>query len=82
MDETKEGTTERFEDGMAALETVVAQLESGDLALEDALLAFEQGVGLVRMLSDRLTAAEQRIEVLVRNDSGQLRLQPVDDEDA
>ena len=82
MNETEEPKAQRFEDGMAALEEVVAQLESGDLALEDALVAFEQGVALVRMLSERLSAAEQRIEVLVRNDSGQLRLQPADDEGA
>ena len=36
----------RFEEGMAALEALVERLESGELALEDALLAFEQGVAL------------------------------------
>ena len=42
----------RFEDGMHQLETLVAQLEAGDLALEEALRAFESGVGLVRVLND------------------------------
>ena len=72
----------RFEDGMAALEALVARLESGDLALEEALVAFEQGVALVRALGERLTAAEQRIELLVRGEDGRVRLQPVADEDA
>jgi exodeoxyribonuclease VII small subunit len=44
-----------FEDGMARLEALVAELEAGDLALEDALRAFETGVGLVRKLNDQLT---------------------------
>jgi exodeoxyribonuclease VII small subunit len=72
----------RFEDGMTALEALVARLESGDLALEEALVAFEEGVALVRTLSERLAAAEQRIELLVRGEDGRLRLQPAADEDA
>ena len=71
-----------FEDGMAALEALVARLEAGELPLEEALAAFEQGVGLVRALNQRLGAAEQRIEVLVRGADGGVRLQPLDDEDA
>jgi len=72
----------RFEEGMAALEALVARLESGDLALEDALLAFEQGVALVRTLNERLSGAEQRVEVLVRGSDGRLGLRAVDDGDA
>ena len=47
-----------FETAMGALEAIVAQLESGDLPLEQALAAFEQGVGLVRQLTARLGDAE------------------------
>lgn len=76
-DETEEL---RFEDGMAALEALVARLESGDLPLEDALQAFEAGVGLVRTLNERLSAVERRIEVLTRGADGRLRLQPQDED--
>lgn len=72
----------RFEEGMAALEALVERLESGELALEDALLAFEQGVALVRVLNERLSGAEQRIEVLMRGSDGRLGLRAVDDGDA
>jgi exodeoxyribonuclease VII small subunit len=82
MDERAEQRAQRFEEDMAALEALVARLESGELALEDALVAFEQGVALVRALNARLDAAEQRIELLVRGSDGRLRLQPADDEDA
>jgi exodeoxyribonuclease VII small subunit len=82
MADDDERSALRFEDGMAALEALVARLESGELSLEDALAAFEQGVGLVRALNQRLTAAEQRIEVLVRGADGGVRLEPLDDEDA
>jgi exodeoxyribonuclease VII small subunit len=82
MDERDGHGDQRFEAGMAALEALVARLESGELALEDALVAFEQGVRLVRTLTERLNAAEQRVELLVREEDGRLRLQPTDDADA
>lgn len=70
----KDAKKMRFEDGMTALETVVGRLESGDLPLEEALKAFEVGVGLVRMLNQKLTEAEQRVEILSRAEDGSLRL--------
>ena len=71
----------RFEDGMAQLETLVAKLEAGDLALEEALRAFESGVGLVRVLNDQLTQAEQRVEILTRGPDGRPRRRPADDDE-
>ncbi len=54
----------RFEEALARLETLVAALESGELELEDALRDFEEGVGLVRVCSQKLKAAELRIKQL------------------
>lgn len=67
----------RFEEGMAALEDIVGRLESGELCLEDALKAFEDGVALVRTLGRKLAEAEQRVEILSRNENGSLRLRPI-----
>ena len=55
-----------FEDALARLETIVDRLEQGDLELEQALAAFEQGVALTRRCAGQLEDAERRIEVLVR----------------
>jgi exodeoxyribonuclease VII small subunit len=63
-----------FEAMMAALESLVARLESGDLPLEDALRAYEEGVSLVRRLNERLNDAERKIEVLSRERDGSLRV--------
>ena len=71
----------RFEDGMAQLEELVTQLEAGDLALEEALRAFESGVGLVRRLNEQLTEAEQRVEILTRAPDGTLQRRPADDDE-
>ena len=72
----------KFQEGLLALEQIVARLESGELALEDALRAFEEGVGLVRVLNEKLTRAEQRIELLTRSADGTLRLQAVDEDES
>lgn len=77
-----EATAMKFQDGLLALEQIVARLESGELALEDALRAFEQGVGLVRILNEKLTQAEQRIELLTRSADGSLRLQVSEEEES
>ena len=67
----------KFEDALHDLEGIVEQLETGDLALDDALAAFEQGVALVRQLGDKLTEVEKRVEVLTRDPSGMFQLQTV-----
>ena len=72
-----DGSVKTFNDGMAALEHIVDELESGDLPLEAALAAFEAGVALVRDLNQRLTDAEQRVEVLTRDTDGTLQSQPL-----
>ena len=59
-----------FERAMADLEGVVAQLEQGDVPLEEALTAFERGVALTRACQQALTAAEQKVEVLLARPDG------------
>jgi exodeoxyribonuclease VII small subunit len=76
-----ETTIMKFQEGLLALEQIVARLESGELALEDALRAFEEGVGLVRVLNEKLTQAEQRIELLTRSADGTLRLRPMEEDE-
>lgn len=53
-----------FEQSIAQLESIVAQLETGDLTLDDALKQFEKGIVLARKCDELLTHAEQKIEKL------------------
>ena len=73
----------KFEDVLRDLEGIVEKLETGDLSLEEALGAFEEGVKLVRYLGDNLTEVEKRVEVLSRDQGGAFQLQAIaeDDED-
>ncbi len=66
-----------FEENLDELESIVRRLEAGELPLEQALAAFERGVRLVRHLRGHLDRVEQRIEMLSRDSSGALRLDPV-----
>jgi exodeoxyribonuclease VII small subunit len=59
-----------FEASLEALEEIVQQLEGGDLPLEKSLDFFEQGIKLSRQCQERLSQAERRIEVLLRDNQG------------
>ena len=59
-----------FEAGLQELETIVKQLESGDLPLERAIELFEKGMQLSDSCRKQLEAAETRVEVLSRRGSG------------
>ena len=63
-----------FEASLAELERIVSQLEGGDLPLEESLTLFEMGVKLSRVCRERLTEAERRIEVLMKDGNGTLSL--------
>jgi exodeoxyribonuclease VII small subunit len=53
-----------FEAAMTELEGVVANLEQGDLPLEEAMRAFERGIALTRACQEALKSAEQKVEML------------------
>ena len=59
-----------FEASLEALEQIVRQLEDGDLSLEKRLELFEQGIRLSRECQERLSQAERRIEILLRDNQG------------
>lgn len=67
-----------FEASLQELERIVRRLENGDLALEESLKLFEDGVKLSRECQERLNQAERRIEVLLKDEDGNPTLQPIE----
>jgi exodeoxyribonuclease VII small subunit len=67
-----------FEEALSQLETLVARLEGGDLPLEEALRAFEEGVRLTRLCAERLEDAERRVHLLMRTPEGTEQEVPFD----
>jgi exodeoxyribonuclease VII small subunit len=59
-------TPPAFEHSLAQLEALVARLESGDLPLDEALASFEQGVRLTRDCQGALSAAQQKVQLLLQ----------------
>jgi exodeoxyribonuclease VII small subunit len=60
--------TPDFEQSLQQLETLVEQLEQGDLPIEEALKAFEQGIRLTRDCQTILQQAEQKVQLLTEQD--------------
>jgi exodeoxyribonuclease VII small subunit len=62
-----------FEQSMKALEALVERLEQGDLPLEEALKQFERGVALARSCQTALKAAEQKVEILLKDSTAEFK---------
>lgn len=60
----------RFEQAMKQLEKIVQSLEGGELSLEDAIKAFEEGMKLAKFCTNKLEEAEKRVSLLVQEREG------------
>ena len=67
----------KFEDCLTRLEQIVSALESGNLPLEDSLKVFEEGIALTRRCAKYLDEAEQKIELLSRDETGEVQTRPL-----
>lgn len=69
-----------FEQSMQTLETIVKQLEVGDLPLEEALSIYETGVKLAAQCQQALSQAEQKVAILSQIGSNKESLEPYESE--
>ncbi|WP_419812620.1 exodeoxyribonuclease VII small subunit [Bacterioplanoides sp.] len=74
-EQTNDEQAFEFEHALGQLEQLVLQMESGELSLQDSLQAFEQGVRLTRQCQQALSAAEQRVQILMEQ-NGQSQAYP------
>jgi exodeoxyribonuclease VII small subunit len=66
----------KFEDALKKVEKIVADLESGDLSLDDSLKKYEEGVKLAQFCSKKLESARKKVEILVKSGAGKLEARP------
>mgnify|MGYP000939954706 CR=1 FL=1 len=72
----------KFEKALERLEKIVADLEAGDISLDEALKKYEEGVELSRACQKKLAQAEKKIEILTKGLDGSLKREPFEvDED-
>ena len=67
--------TLKFEDALARLETIVTELEKGDLPLHDSLKMFEEGIKLSKTCLKMLDDAERKVEIMVQDKDGKKRVE-------
>ena len=68
----------QFEEAFKRLDEIVTKLESGDLSLEKCMTLFEEGITLTETCKIRLEAAEQKIQILLKDSDGNLTLEDID----
>jgi exodeoxyribonuclease VII small subunit len=71
----------KFEKALSRLETIVTELEAGELSLDDSLRIFEEGVKLSKTCLKMLDDAERKVEILVQDKDGRKRIQAFSLED-
>jgi len=69
-----------FEKALADLEQIVAKLEKGGIALNESLILFEKGVKLARFLRGELEKAEKKVEILLKDEKGEIRAEDFEHE--
>jgi len=69
-----------FEESLAELETIVQNLEQGELSLEDSMNLFERGLNLSQGSQEKLKSAEQKIQILLAK-NGKTQLTSFENED-
>ena len=70
-----------LEKALADLESLVDELESGDLPLEKAMKKFEEGIKLTRSCQAALKEAEQKVEILLKSAGGEESLEAFEPDD-
>jgi len=66
-----------FEDAVEKLESIVDEMESDDLPLEELLVRYEEGANMVKFCGEKLKAAELKVEQLEESLEGELKERPL-----
>ena len=62
-----------FEETMQKLESIVQELEKGNLNLDDSIKKFEEGITLSKNASKYLDDAEKKITILINDEEGNIK---------
>lgn len=63
-----------FEESFARLEQILERMNSGAVGLDESLKLYEEADKLITLCNKRLTDAERKIEILVKNRNGELSI--------
>jgi exodeoxyribonuclease VII small subunit len=69
----------KFEDALKKLEKIVEDLENGELALDEALEKYQEGIRLSKMCAKKLEVAKKKVEILLKSEDGAVDLKAFDE---
>jgi len=64
-----------FEENLKELEIIVAELEKGELSLEDSISKFEKGIKVSKICNSKLEEAEKKINILIGNEEQKFEIE-------
>jgi exodeoxyribonuclease VII small subunit len=67
---------QNFEQSLKQLETIVAQMERGDISLDESIKLFEEGTQLAEQCKQQLAEAECKVEILIKQRNGAMKREP------
>ncbi len=67
----------KFDEALNRLEDIVQDLEKVDVSVEEALSLYEEGIKLVKFCSKKLSEIEKKIEVITKDEDGNLKAKTV-----
>jgi len=67
---------QNFEQSLKQLENIVAQMERGDISLEESIKLFEEGTRLAEQCKQQLAEAEGKVEILIKQRNGAMKREP------
>ena len=70
----------KYEEQVQKLENIIRKLEEGELELEESISLYEEGMRLLKLCEEQLHRAEQKIEKLIKDETGVKRI-PFNPED-
>lgn len=70
-----------FEEAISQLDSIVQNLENGNLNLDDSIEMFQKGIELSNFCSKKLDDAERKITILIQNQNGELKETPFAEEE-
>ena len=71
-----------FEKAYQELESIVERMERGEQDLENSLSDFERGVSLMKHCHSKLKDAEQKVDILIKDNDGLFTSEPFEDKTA
>lgn len=74
MKNSENSPEQTFETAFARLEEILERMNSGTVSLDESLKMYEEADSLINMCNKKLTSAERRIEVLIKNRNGELAM--------